>query len=566
MPDLEDIPADTGRRPTTALPAIVAHGVQPGARAQPQADLAPQPRMPPAARAAGGTIPPIVPLPQPVVDRLMHEGAVKDVVRSAAGTQLVRLVGSESEVLRRFLGGLVSARADAAGNIVLADDDISKVSHKLGRTMAFRQEWQLPGHLETVGGMDLWRKIQPFLPVGYHGHTPEGCAVNYWRMGAVSPAEILDAFDEDEIKRGWLMLVERGMQAQVVAAKAVGRREVQGMLLVMDLSGIGKKHLHTRGIEMLSAMFKLANKHFPENLRRVYIINTPSIFHGLFAIFKNVLSPRTIEKLVVSRDGNTAELLRTIGRSQLPRWAGGDDASCRIGHEWHPRVACTPINPGTVLPIEVSVPRQPLSQHPQLARVLRVEFETVHTGVPVYLFIHAGGRPVLARRQYLAHIHPQTVVVELPAGGVENYTLEFEASRGGFFSTAVALWHEHAVLPAAVVAMEADELAAAAKVSLQYMLQPVTPDAPPLPPSINTGSCGGGDSSSSGSSGGRVSGGAPTTPRAPSVSTDEAIATVANAPISHRWLSQASLNIMVVAAAAAAAVGSSALALVGARS
>ena len=102
--------------------------------------------------------------------------------------------------------------------------------------------------------------------------------------------------------------------------------------------------------------------------------------------------------------------------------------------------------------------------------------------------------PLLERRRYMAHVHPQVVEIDLPAAAeaadgdapVAVCTLEFESagSGPGLFggSGGAVLWHEHQFLSvptmAAVAAAAAERRAQIdCENSVQYLLRPSEPAA-----------------------------------------------------------------------------------------
>lgn len=57
--------------------------------------------------------------------------------------------------------------------------------------------------------------------------------------------------------------------------------------VILDLKGVGLSHFHGPAMKMISRTFSIDEAHYPENLRKVYVINLP----GLFSLFWNFLKP-----------------------------------------------------------------------------------------------------------------------------------------------------------------------------------------------------------------------------------------------------------------------------------
>ena len=100
-----------------------------------------------------------------------------------------------------------------------------------------------------------------------------------------------------------------------------------GMVEVYDLGGLSFSQLHVPGIRMLSRVLAIGQAHYPENLRKGFIINAPMIISGVWAMISPVLHANTRAKLQILRTDGREELLAILGseetlarlRSAVPR-------------------------------------------------------------------------------------------------------------------------------------------------------------------------------------------------------------------------------------------------------
>lgn len=91
---------------------------------------------------------------------------------------------------------------------------------------------------------------------------------------------------------------------------------------ILDMKGVGiSKAGSVYGyIKQTSA---ISQNYYPERLGKLYIINAPWGFSGVFSIVKGFLDPVTVQKIHVLGSGYEKELLAQIPKENLPKIFGG---------------------------------------------------------------------------------------------------------------------------------------------------------------------------------------------------------------------------------------------------
>ena len=91
---------------------------------------------------------------------------------------------------------------------------------------------------------------------------------------------------------------------------------------IMDLKGVGITKVSSvySYVKQASA---ISQNYYPERLGRLYIINAPWGFSGVFNIVKGWLDPVTVEKIHVLGGGYQKELLAQVPAENLPKIFGG---------------------------------------------------------------------------------------------------------------------------------------------------------------------------------------------------------------------------------------------------
>lgn len=91
---------------------------------------------------------------------------------------------------------------------------------------------------------------------------------------------------------------------------------------IMDLKGVGIAKA-TSVYGYLGAVSAISQNYYPERLGKMYIINAPWGFSGVFSVVKKFLDPVTSAKIHMLGSGYEKELLSHIPAENLPKQFGG---------------------------------------------------------------------------------------------------------------------------------------------------------------------------------------------------------------------------------------------------
>jgi len=91
---------------------------------------------------------------------------------------------------------------------------------------------------------------------------------------------------------------------------------------IMDLKGVGISKASSVYAYIQSAS-GVSQNYYPERLGKLYIINAPWGFSGVFSMVKRFLDPVTVNKIHVLSSGYEKELLAQIPKTNLPKQFGG---------------------------------------------------------------------------------------------------------------------------------------------------------------------------------------------------------------------------------------------------
>ncbi len=104
---------------------------------------------------------------------------------------------------------------------------------------------------------------------------------------------------------------------------------------IMDLKGVGISKVGSvyGYIKQASA---ISQNYYPERLGKLYLINAPWGFSGVFSVVKGFLDPVTVEKIHVLGSGYEKELLGQVPKENLPKLFGGScecKGSCALSDD-----------------------------------------------------------------------------------------------------------------------------------------------------------------------------------------------------------------------------------------
>ncbi|OAE20246.1 hypothetical protein AXG93_3960s1370 [Marchantia polymorpha subsp. ruderalis] len=93
-------------------------------------------------------------------------------------------------------------------------------------------------------------------------------------------------------------------------------------LTVVDLKGIGVKNLDSKS---LLVAFEVLQNHYPDRIDKIFMVNAPLIFNGLWKVVSKLIDEGTKKKIIFLNNKNLTEtLLKEIDAEFLPKDYGGN--------------------------------------------------------------------------------------------------------------------------------------------------------------------------------------------------------------------------------------------------
>eukprot|EP00992_Anisonema_acinus_P006326 TRINITY_DN2026_c0_g1_i1.p1 TRINITY_DN2026_c0_g1~~TRINITY_DN2026_c0_g1_i1.p1 ORF type:complete len:299 (-),score=79.59 TRINITY_DN2026_c0_g1_i1:93-989(-) len=185
-------------------------------------------------------------------------------------------------------------------------------------TLKWRQEVNTA---ELSQRTPLVDRLQPWWPGEYCGTAKDGCVIQYFRVQYADPGYIVNNFSEEELRQFYIYWMERSLELQcesIAQKKAAGDNTPQrGTVEIYDLTGVGRAQFHMTGITLLGKVLGIGTAHYPSNLWKGFILQTPYIFYWSWKLITPILHPQTRERIAVDSHGCEEQLEANIDKEHL---------------------------------------------------------------------------------------------------------------------------------------------------------------------------------------------------------------------------------------------------------
>lgn len=111
------------------------------------------------------------------------------------------------------------------------------------------------------------------------------------------------------------------------ACSLAAGRHIDQTFGVLDVKGVGLRHLTGDVKRMLTRVMSVDQDNFPEMMGHTCIINAPSVFKAIWAFVRPMLDARTQAKVEVCPAKFAPALLRWVAPENLPEYLGGESTA-----------------------------------------------------------------------------------------------------------------------------------------------------------------------------------------------------------------------------------------------
>lgn len=171
-----------------------------------------------------------------------------------------------------------------------------------------------------------------YYPQYYHKTDKDGRPVYIEQMGGIDLTAMYKITTGERMLTNLAVEYERLADPRLPAASRKAGNLLETCCTIMDLKGVGitKVPQVYSYVKQASAM---SQNYYPERLGRMYLINAPWGFSGVWNAVKGWLDPVTVQKIHILGSGYLKELSAQIALENLPKHLGGT-CECEGGCEF----------------------------------------------------------------------------------------------------------------------------------------------------------------------------------------------------------------------------------------
>ena len=150
----------------------------------------------------------------------------------------------------------------------------------------------------------------------------DGRPVYIEQLGNVDLAAMAKITSQERMLQNLVCEYEKMADPRLPACSRKSGYLLETSCSIMDLKGVGiSKASSVYGY--LQAVSTLSQNYYPERLGKMYIINAPWGFSGVWSFVKRFLDPVTVAKIHILGSGYQKELLAQVPAENLPKQFGG---------------------------------------------------------------------------------------------------------------------------------------------------------------------------------------------------------------------------------------------------
>ncbi|KAI6365699.1 cytosolic factor, phosphatidylinositol/phosphatidylcholine transfer protein [Pyricularia grisea] len=196
------------------------------------------------------------------------------------------------------------------------------------------EKWRKETKLDEI--LPTWdypekAEIFKYYPQYYHKTDKDGRPVYIEQLGNADITAMNKITTQERMLTNLAVEYERVADPRLPACSRKAGHLLETCCTIMDFKGVGiSKASQVYGY--VRAASNMSQNYYPERLGRLYLINTPWGFSGVWGIVKGWLDPVTVQKIHILGSGYQKELLAQIPAENLPKSLGGT-CSCPGGCE-----------------------------------------------------------------------------------------------------------------------------------------------------------------------------------------------------------------------------------------
>ena len=174
-----------------------------------------------------------------------------------------------------------------------------------------------------------------YYPQYYHKTDKDGRPLYIEQLGKVDLNALRKITTDDRMLQNLVVEYEKVADPRLPACSRKADQLLETCCTIMDLKGVGiSQASHVYGY--VGKASAISQNYYPERLGKMYVINAPWGFSGVWSVIKRFLDPVTVNKVHILGSGYQKELLAQVPKENLPKEFGGNcqcQGGCQLSDE-----------------------------------------------------------------------------------------------------------------------------------------------------------------------------------------------------------------------------------------
>jgi len=165
--------------------------------------------------------------------------------------------------------------------------------------------------------------VKKFYPHGYFRTDKQGRPIYIERIGNLKIKELFKVTTEERLIKYYIQSYERLLHEMFPACSQAAGHRVEQCVTILDLKGSSTSIMSKQVWDFIKLASNLGQDNYPENLGRMFIVNAPFLFSGIWLVIKPWLDDKTKAKITIIGSKFEPQLLELIDAANLPDFLGG---------------------------------------------------------------------------------------------------------------------------------------------------------------------------------------------------------------------------------------------------
>ncbi|KAJ3110329.1 cytosolic factor, phosphatidylinositol/phosphatidylcholine transfer protein [Phlyctochytrium bullatum] len=164
--------------------------------------------------------------------------------------------------------------------------------------------------------------VKKFYPRFYHKVDKIGRPLYVERFGVLDINQLFSVTTDERMLKNHVYEYEKLVHYRLPACSKKYGRHLEQSCVIMDLKGVAIS-MFPSVFGLVKMVSSIAQNYYPEMLGKMFIINSPMLFTGVWTLVKPLLDEVTVNKIYILGSGYKDKLLEFIDADCLPESLGG---------------------------------------------------------------------------------------------------------------------------------------------------------------------------------------------------------------------------------------------------